>query len=326
MSKSAEPGRKAAYSSDIRWRIVWQRIGLKLTFKEIARNLNVAVSTAHSVWKRFESTGEVQASPKCKHRSRFNSREELQILTIILEEPRLSLRELCTRIENLIGVRSSPPSICRLLKRHGITRKHVQLAAKQRSADLRAQYRVRIGDFRRNQLVFLDETGCDRRDALRKMGYAVKGERATDTAIMVRGKRINVIAAISHDGVTAIECYKESIKTDNFLDFIRATLIPNMLPFDGYNNNSVLIMDNLAAHHVSEVQEYLHSVGIPDLFLPPYSPDMNPIEIAFSYVKNYLKQHEDVITSIPDPSLVIKDAFATIIPAMCNGWLTTAGY
>ena len=109
---------------------------MKLTFKEIATNLNIAVSTAYSVWKRFVSTGEVQTSPKCKRRSGFNSREELQILTIILEEPKLYLRELCTRIENLIGVRSSPPSICRLLKRHGITRKHVQLAAKQRSVDL----------------------------------------------------------------------------------------------------------------------------------------------------------------------------------------------
>lgn len=59
---SAEPGRKAPYSNDLRWRIVWQRTGMDLSFRNIARNLNISISTAHSICKKFEETGDV--SPK----------------------------------------------------------------------------------------------------------------------------------------------------------------------------------------------------------------------------------------------------------------------
>ena len=57
-----------------------------------------------------------------------------------------------------------------------------------------------------------------------------------------------------------------------------ATLIPEMLPFDGVNPRSVLVMDNCSIHHVLPVSETLSQMGILTIFLPPYSPDMNPIE------------------------------------------------
>ena len=59
---SAEPGRKAPYSNDLRWRIVWQKAGMELLFRHIARNLNISISTAHSVYNKFQETGDV--SPK----------------------------------------------------------------------------------------------------------------------------------------------------------------------------------------------------------------------------------------------------------------------
>ena len=59
MSGSAEPGRKAAYSPDIRWRVIWQCLGMGLSFRDIADHLNIATSTAFAAFKRFEETGEV---------------------------------------------------------------------------------------------------------------------------------------------------------------------------------------------------------------------------------------------------------------------------
>ena len=56
---SAEPGRKAPYSSDITWRVVWQRIGMELTFREIAENLCLSLGTVHNHFKQFQMTGEV---------------------------------------------------------------------------------------------------------------------------------------------------------------------------------------------------------------------------------------------------------------------------
>ena len=59
---SAEPNRKAPYSSDMRWRIIWQKFGMDLTYRQIARNLSISIGTVHNVLKLFEETGEV--SPK----------------------------------------------------------------------------------------------------------------------------------------------------------------------------------------------------------------------------------------------------------------------
>ena len=68
------------------------------------------------------------------------------------------------------------------------------------------------------------------------------------------------------------------------------SLIPNMMPFNGTNPHSVIIMDNCSVHHVSEVKSLLHQAGILAFFLPPYSPDLNPIEEAFKLCEVILEE------------------------------------
>ena len=91
-----------------------------------------------------------------------------------------------------------------------------------------------------------------------------------------------------------------------------------MKPFDVSNEKSVVVMDNLSVHHVNFIQSLFDDAGILVLFLPPYSPDMNPIEEAFSYVKRYLKKHDDILQTIPDSIPVICDAFESITTNQCN--------
>ena len=74
-----------------------------------------------------------------------------------------------------------------------------------------------------------------------------------------------------------------------FYNFVRGSLIPNMNPFDGSSPKSIVVMDNCSIHHVQEVANLFQSTGILVMFLPPYSPDYNPVEEAFSFVKYYLK-------------------------------------
>ena len=66
--------------------------------------------------------------------------------------------------------------------------------------------------------------------------------------------------------------------------------------------------------------------GIVVIFLPPYSPDLNPIEFAFSYVKSYLRGHDEVLQAISDPSSIIKAALESITQQHCEGWIKNAGY
>ena len=98
-----------------------------------------------------------------------------------------------------------------------------------------------------------------------------------------------------------------------------------MLPFDGCNPKSIAVMDNCSIHHVREVADLFNSAGILLLYLPPYSPDLNPIELAFSYVKHYLKDHEDIMQIVPHAQLV-RTAFSSITESMCNSWIVHCGY
>ena len=70
---------------------------------------------------------------------------------------------------------------------------------------------------------------------------------------------------------------------DVFEDFVRTTLLPMLMPFNGINTHSVIIMDNCSVHH-QKIIEMITSVGALIRFLPPYSPDLNPIEFVFSKV------------------------------------------
>ena len=96
---------------------------------------------------------------------------------------------------------------------------------------------------------------------------------------------------MSSTGIIALDLTTDTVNGDKFFDFLRGSLIPNMMEFNGMNPRSIVIMDNCSVHHVEEVTELLRQAGIV-LFLPPYSPDLNPLEEAFGYSKGYLRKHD----------------------------------
>ena len=89
-------------------------------------------------------------------------------------------------------------------------------------------------------------------------------------------------------GILDVEMTPNSVNGEMFCDLVRGTLIPNMLPFDGMNPTSIVVMDNCSIHLVAEVKSMLDDAQIL-IYLPPYRPDLNPIEEAFGYVKGYLE-------------------------------------
>ena len=328
MSRSAEPGRKKAYSVDIRWRVVYQRIGLDLHFSAIAKRLNLATSTAHRIYQQFEQTGGVEP---VHHRFRpdlraLDEQTELAIIGLIMETPTLYLEELCKEVQILTNIVVSPPTICRLLRRYGMSRKRVRQVALQRSALLRGAFMAHCSLFSRDKFVWLDETGADARDHIRKYGYAIRGMRPVTHRFINRGVRVNAIAALSQEGTIALELVSGSVNGVKFFDFVRSTLIPAMMPFDGINPRSILVMDNCSIHHVCEVRAVLLQAGIVTLFLPPYSPDMNPAEEAFSYVKGYLKKHDQLLQTGVPLQYIIQGGFESITENHCESWITDCGY
>ena len=324
---SAEPGRKAPYSTDLRWRIVWQRAGMQLPFRAIARNLNISVGTAYNIFRRFEETGDI--SPKkvdYSERRRLDTREELLILGILWHDCTKYLSEICQSVLTVVGVSVSPSTICRVLRRNGMTRKKVQLVALQRCMQYRSAFMSQALFFKKEMLVWVDETGCDKRDHIRRYGYALRGDRPVYHCLLERGSRVSAIAAISNERVLALELTQGTVDSFKFFDFLRGKLIPEMEMFDGINKHSVLVVDNCAIHHVQEVKDLLKAAGILYMFLPPYSPDLNPAEELFSYIKYYLKDHDLVLQSMSSMFPVIKAAFDSVTAEQCSGWIEHAGY
>ena len=290
------------------------------SYRRIAQNLNVAVGTVYNTFKLFEHTGSVEAKQPRKRPElcKLDYHHQLYVVTLVLEKPNFYLGELCSAIKEITNIQVSPSTLCRLLARYGLTRKKIQFVAAQRRLEYRADFIATISVFSKEMLVWVDETGCDKRDTLRKYGYSFRGERAVCQRLLARGNRVSAIAAMCWNGILDVDLTTESVNGDAFYDFVCGTLIPNMHPYDGQSPNSVIVMDNCSIHHTNRVQQLLDNAGIILIYLPPYSPDLNPIELAFGFVKSYLKQHDDVIEVFPNIIPLVKSGFDSIQQNIVN--------
>ena len=95
---------------------------------------------------------------------------------------------------------------------------------------------------------------------------------------MIHGERISAIACISLHGLLDVKTVKGTSNSDTFSDFVQENLLPHLMPFDGITLHSIVVLDNCAIHHTAEVKSMLEGIGVLVHFLPPYSPDFNPIE------------------------------------------------
>ena len=111
-----------------------------------------------------------------------------------------------------------------------------------------------------------------------------------------------------------------------FYHFVRHTLLPHLNVHNGENPNSVVILDNCSIHNLDDVIALIHSVGAIILYLPPYSPDLMPIEDCFNKVKLFLLENDACFQAADDPTIVLRAAFATVSPEDCRAWSADCGY
>ena len=137
---------------------------------------------------------------------------------------------------------------------------------------------------------------------------------------------MNAIAAMSTSGIIDCHCVKGSVDGTEMLYFIQHILLPHLQPFNGINPHSVVIMDNASIHHVHGVAQLIQSTGALLYYLPPYSPDLNPIEEAFSKLKSVLQQNEHLLDTVLDCESLVLSSFLAISPTDCIHWIHHAGY
>ena len=244
----------------------------------------------------------------------------------LIAKPSIYLDEVQEHLFNATGTWVSLSTICRTVQRLGFTRKKLTKIAMQQSDELRGQFMMEISVFEPEMIVWVDETGSDRRNAVRSYGYSLRGMRAFSRVLRVGGKRLNAIAAMSLQGVEDIYIAEGTVNGDVFEDFTRTTLLPLLQPFNGINHNSVVVMDNASIHHMDRIIEMIHSIGALVRFLPPYSPDLNPIEEVFSKVKSFLRANDTVYLSTFSPQTLVSMAFNNVTTEDCIGFATHCGY
>ena len=165
------------------------------------------------------------------------------------------------------------------------------------------------------RIVFIDETAANTKMA-RLYGRAPRGERCR----CHRGPTpvTDAREALRHDRIAAPMVLDGPMNGEAFLAYVEQALVPELRPGD------IVIMDNLPAHKVHGVRQAIEAAGASLRYLPPYSPDFNPIEMAFAKLKAALRAAE--ARTIPDLWQAIADALRRFTPQECANYLAAAGY
>jgi transposase len=167
------------------------------------------------------------------------------------------------------------------------------------------------------RLVFLDESGLNL-SMSRSHAWVKRGTEFIDRVPMNWGKNLNLLGAIRRDGWVVLTTTYEKATKDHFVWWVKTKLLPKLRVGD------VLVMDNLAAHHDPRVVEVCAQRGVEVLYLPPYSPDFNPIEMAFSKLKALLRKA--AARTVDNLWSVVADCLSAFTSEECRHYFEAAGY
>lgn len=180
----------------------------------------------------------------------------------------------------------------------------------------RADWENKLQELDPNKMVFLDESGVNI-DMTRHYGRAPHKERVVDHTPENTPTNTTILSSIRLDGSTAHTTYQGGTTGDRFVEYLENDLIPTL------HEGDIIIMDNMRSHHIKKVAEVIQNAKMHLLYLPPYSPDFNPIEKMWSKIKSILRKMK--IRSISKLSDAIKDAFTYVVQSDCLGWYRSCG-
>jgi transposase len=203
----------------------------------------------------------------------------------------------------------------------GAEEKSLHAAEQDREDVARARnnWRTELGGIDPRRLVFIDESGIDTR-MTPAYGRARRGQRAVGKVPQGSWERLTVIGALALEGMVATMSIAAATSTAVFLAFAEQVLVPALRE----RPDTILVMDNLPAHKAQAVRGALDRAGLAHRYLPSYSPDLNPIEPAWSKLKTSLRAAGARTREALEEAL--GPALATISAKDAQGWFRHAGY
>jgi transposase len=167
------------------------------------------------------------------------------------------------------------------------------------------------------RLVCIDETWIKTNMAPLR-GWGARGQRLRGFAPHGHWRTLTFLGALRHDGLTAPCIFDGPINGRCFRAYVEQLLVPTLRPGD------IVIMDNLGSHKSAAVRQMIRAAGARLWFLPPYSPDLNPIEQAFAKIKHWMRKAQK--RTVDDTWRHIGNLVADITPGECQNYFANAGY
>ena len=252
--------------------------------REAADCFDVSASSAVKWLKRWEETGSIAARPTGGSISPLEEHADW-LLALVSQQSDLTLDEIVAamRKRRIAGSRSA---VWRFFRRHNISFKKNSAPAEQKRADVaraRRRWMREQGMFDPARLLFIDET-CTNTAMVRLRGRAPRGARLVDYAPQGHWKTITFVGGLRQRAMTAPFVLEGAMNGPMFLAYVKQCLVPTL------KRGEIVLMDNLPVHRVAGVAEAIEGAGATLIYLPKYSPDLNPIELAFSKLKAHLRK------------------------------------
>ena len=293
------------------------------SFATLARRFRVGDASVNRWVARERETGSVepfQMGGRGGRPPRVDEEGERFLIGILEEVPDMTLRELCHSYLEKFEKVISPQTMSTTVRRLGFTRKRGAFRPKAaQRADVLEAREVFVREqpsLDAARLVFLDEAGTSLAMSY-NYGWAPPGEKPIIERPL-RGKNITLIGAIALDGTRALRRVEHSVNGEEFVSFLREELCPNLHPGD------IVVMDGPRLHRVAGVAEALEEVGAVPLYLPAYSPEFNPIEMTWSWLKTNLRRVSP--RHIGPLRATVEKIWASVTSELCQAWIRHCGY
>jgi transposase len=306
-----------AYSPDLRRKIV-DAVRRGLTKTEVARTFGVSRSSVKRYVKMDNEFGSLAPSKPPDPAPKIHKCAR-RLLEVDLEErPAATLAQRCAYLWEVTGVSVGISTLWRCLKRLGYSHKKRSVGAAERDECQRVAWKVLVADqIEADRFVFVDEMGSNT-SLYPLCGWSTTGERARCSVPHNRGKNTTLVASMTIEGMGPSVAMEGSTDAVAFETYIERFLVPTL------RSGQLIVMDNLNAHKGERVRELVEEAGCELLYLPTYSPDLNPIEEAFSKIAAILRKAEARI-----PELLIETlgmAILAITAQEARGFFEHAGY
>lgn len=285
----------------------------------VAVRFDVAVSSVVKWRQRYRATGSVAPGKMGGHRKPFLAPHRAFIVERIRQTPHLTLHGLKDELAAR-GVKVSHHAVWTFLRREGLSFKRTLFALEQGRADVarrRQRWRSLQDRLDANRLVFIDETWIKTNMAPLR-GWGAKGERLRGFAPHGHWRTLTFLGALRSDQLTAPCVFDGPINGESFRAYVEQQLVKVLKPGD------IVVMDNLGSHKSPTVRQMIRKADARLWYLPPYSPDLNPIEQVFAKIKHWMRIAQK--RTIDDACDHIGHLVRSVLPGECSNYFVNAGH